>query len=120
MCATKSFGMGIDQKDVQFVLHLSFPESMEDYVQEIGRAGRDGNAALCALFFNHKDRSFHLHNIMQIEDKEYLSYKYELMNKMVGYCTNRTCRHKFIMSYFNEDILECEEQCDICTSNVEN
>ena len=120
MCATKSFGMGIDQKDVRFLLHLSFPENMEDYVQEIGRAGRDGNAALCALFFNHKVRSFHLHNIMQIEDKEYLSYKYELMNKLVGYCTNRTCRHKFIMSYFNEDILECEEQYDICTSNVEN
>jgi RecQ family ATP-dependent DNA helicase len=119
ICATKSFGMGIDQKDVRFVLHLSFPESMEDYVQEIGRAGRDGHAALCGLFFDHKDRSFHLHNIMQIEDKEILSYKYELMNKMAMYCTNRTCRHKFIMSYFNEDIQECEEHCDICTSNVD-
>ena len=46
ICATKSFGMGIDQKDVRLVLHLSFPESMEDCVQEIGRAGRDANAAL--------------------------------------------------------------------------
>ena len=92
---------------------------MEDYVQEIGRAGRGGHAALCGLFFYHKDRSFHLHNIMQIEDKEILPFKYELMNKMAMYFTNRTCRHKFIMSYFNEDIQECEEHCDICTSNVD-
>ena len=56
---------------------------MEDYVQEIGRAGRDGRAAHCVFFFNHKDRSFHLHNIMKIDDKEYLTYKYGLMNNIV-------------------------------------
>ena len=55
MCATKSFVVGIDQKNVCFVAHLSFPESLEDYVQEIARAGRDGCAALCVPFFNHKD-----------------------------------------------------------------
>jgi len=112
MCATKSFGMGIDQKGVRFVVHLSFPESLEDYVQEMGTAGRDGCAALCVLFFNHKDRSFHLHNIMKIDDQAYLTYKYGLMNNMVRYCTNRTCRHKFIMAYFNEDMQDCEEHCE--------
>ena len=120
ICATKSFGMGIDHKDVRFVLHMSFPESIEDYAQEIGRAGRDGLPAHCTLFFNHEDRSFHLYNIMQIDEKEYMTYKYELMNQMVRYCQNVTCRHKFIMSYFDENILECEEHCDICTSNIAN
>ena len=123
ICATKSFGMGIDQKDVRFVAHLSFPESMEDYVQEIGRAGRDGCAVrtfLSVLFLNHKDRSFHLHTIMKIDNKEYLTYKYGLMNNMVRYCTNCTCRHKFIMACCDEDIPECEEHCDICTSNLDN
>lgn len=120
ICATKSFGMGIDQKDVRFVLHLSFPESIEDYSQEIGRAGRDGLPALCTLFFKHEDRAFHLHNIMQIEDKECITHKYESMNQMVKYCDSITCRHKFILTYFEENAPECEEHCDVCTSNKTN
>ena len=51
ICTTKSFGMGINKKDVRFVLLMSFPESIEDYYQEISHAGRDGKPALCTLFF---------------------------------------------------------------------
>ena len=118
ICATKSFGMGIDHKDVRFVIHLSFPESIEDYLQEIGRAGRDGHPAVCALFFSHQDRSFHLHNIMAIEEEQHRSYKYTIMNEMVKYCVESTCRHKFLMSYFGKDLSECEEHCDNCMSNI--
>ena len=92
ICATKSFRMGIDHKDVRFVVHLSFPESIEDYIEEIGRAGRDGNPAGCVLFFSHQDRSFHLHNIMGIEEEQHRSYKHEIMNEMVRYCVQSTCQ----------------------------
>jgi RecQ family ATP-dependent DNA helicase len=119
MCATKSFGMGVDQKDIRFVIHMSFLESIEDYYQEIGRAGMDGLHSQCVLIFRHENRSFHLNNVMRIEDKDHRQYKYESLNKMVEFCDNtRTCRHKFLMSYFQEDIVNCNQNCDICTSNV--
>ncbi|MEP6776961.1 MAG: RecQ family ATP-dependent DNA helicase [Chthoniobacterales bacterium] len=53
--ATNAFGMGIDRADIRFVAHFEMPGSVEAYYQEAGRAGRDGEAATCELFFNHAD-----------------------------------------------------------------
>ena len=55
ICCTAAFGMGINKKDIRLIIHYHLPLQIESYIQEIGRAGRDGNESVSVLFFNEND-----------------------------------------------------------------
>ena len=99
MVATVAFGMGIDKPNVRFVIHYDLPKSLEEYYQEIGRAGRDGLASHALLLYSAGDA----HKIRYFFDEASDSENSErLLQAMLGYASAGTCRRHFLLSYFGE------------------
>lgn len=100
--ATNAFGMGIDKKDVRFVLHYNLPLTVEGYYQEAGRAGRDGGSADCVLLYNPMDIDICDYLIHEGEtDSEIIKMEQELLKEMVRYTGAKDFR-RFILEYFGE------------------
>ena len=113
--ATIAFGMGIDKSNIRFVAHTSMPKTMENYYQEIGRAGRDGLPSNTLLLYSKADEVQKRIQIDDLPNNEYKDLIYKKLDLMYRYCISSVCRHKMIAKYFDDEINECESLCDNCT-----
>ncbi|CAJ0576392.1 unnamed protein product, partial [Mesorhabditis spiculigera] len=114
--ATVAFGMGIDKPDVRFVIHYTLPKSIENYYQESGRAGRDGQPATCILFWRIQD--------MFKQSTSVSAERGGVQNlySVVDYATGASdCRRIALSSHFEEpwETDWCGKKCDICCGEQE-
>lgn len=114
MVATIAFGMGIDKSDIRFVAHMSLPKSLENYYQEIGRAGRDGEDCEVLLLFNAGDITQHKRFLDEIQNGEYKEHLAQKIDKIYKYATGEICFHKQLAEYFDDTLDECMDGCDNC------
>jgi RecQ family ATP-dependent DNA helicase len=109
---TNAFGMGLDLPDVRLVVHWQHPESVEDYLQEFGRAGRDGRPSVAVLFTSDKDAGLLRFMARKtaamvrgdaVSEAAVLDFKYEAITDMQRVATSRgSCIRDDIIEYFGE------------------
>jgi ATP-dependent DNA helicase RecQ len=112
LVGTIAFGLGINKPDVRAVLHLSLPKSVEQYYQEAGRAGRDGEEADCVLLWQKRDAGLLVHFIQQLQDPAERDRAWQRYHAMRRFVEAPECRHRQICLHFGE--IPKWEQCDAC------
>jgi ATP-dependent DNA helicase RecQ len=118
--ATIAFGMGIDKSNIRFVVHMTLPKTVENFYQEIGRAGRDGVESETLLLFSTADIVQQKSFIDDLPDTPYRQHAYDKLDRMVRFANGESCRHQSIALYFDDTIEACGDRCDNCTTPESN
>lgn len=115
LVGTIAFGLGINKAAVRAVIHLSLPKSIEQYYQEAGRAGRDGEAADCILLWQKRDTGLLAHFIEQVTDPAERERGWQRYHAIRCFAESGQCRHSQICSHFGEKTkwTSCGA-CDVC------
>jgi superfamily II DNA helicase RecQ len=112
MVATKGFGMGIDKPNIRLVLHRTPPANLEAYIQEAGRAGRDGNFATVVLYFSKNEDGEHERSDTEIQNyfiySKYISR--EDVDTMVSFLRNCSRRACDTIYFTDDEVIEFSDQ----------
>lgn len=112
--ATNAFGMGIDKRNVRFVIHANSTPNLESYYQEAGRAGRDGERCEGILIYHPKDIRLYRWFIEQSDlADEYQKIQYQKLAMITKYVNTTECLQQFIVSYFGQSCDPCGK-CSNC------
>jgi len=114
--ATIAFGMGIDKSNIRFVVHMTMPKTLENFYQEIGRAGRDGVESETLLLFSAQDIVQQKSFIEDLPETPYKQHAFNKLDSMVRFANSENCRHQSVAAYFDDRIDGCGTKCDNCTA----
>jgi len=113
ICATNAFGMGVDKSDIRYVIHYQLPANLENYYQEVGRAGRDGDKSECFLLYCEED-VYIQQRLLSNKTGARLKIEQEKLLIITKAMTQGGCLQQALAEYFSDPVDQPCGKCGFC------